>query len=85
MSGIDSSILFLVALGLVMIVPAGYLGRLNAKLRRRSADNIAAQDGASAQKPQVDYGAMARFYARSYRLIGAFFLAMAAWEFFTRR
>jgi hypothetical protein len=82
---LDSTVVFPLVLGLVMIVPAGWMGRLNSRLRRRADDNIATTDEAAAARPRPDYDAMARFYARAYRGIGAFFLTLAVWNFLMRR
>jgi hypothetical protein len=82
---LDSAVAFPLVLGLVLIVPAGWMGRLNSSLRRRADDNIAATDEAAAASPRPDYDAMARFYAWAYRGLGAFFLTLAVWNFLTRR
>jgi hypothetical protein len=85
---VDSAVVFPLVLGLMMAVPAGWMGRLNSQLRRKADDAIAAADAAAeggTPKPRPDYDAMARFYAWAYRSIGIAFIAMAAWNLLTRR
>ena len=85
----DSAVAFPLALGLMMVVPAGWMGRLNSQLRRKADDAIAVADEAAGiettPKKRPDYDAMARFYAWAYRSIGIAFLVMAAWNLLTRR
>jgi hypothetical protein len=85
MPALDSTVVFPLVLGLVMIVPAGWMGQLNSRLRRRADDNIAATDEAAAAKPRPDYDGLARFYAWAYRGLGAFFLSLAVWNYLMRR
>jgi len=85
---IDSAVMFPLVLGLMMVVPAGWMGRLNSQLRRKADDAIALADEAAdvaSAKSRPDYDAMARFYAWAYRSIGIAFLLMAVWNLLTRR